>query len=78
MSICSELELPNSKDLTVDGAPVDIAPTTLAKEDELNKLFGHLGSVIVAYSGGVDSSYVAYIASEVLGSRARFIERLES
>jgi len=43
---------------------------TLAKEERLRELFRELESVIVAYSGGVDSSYVAYVANEELGSRA--------
>lgn len=40
------------------------------KEERLRSLFRDLDSVIVAYSGGVDSSYVAYIANLVLGERA--------
>src|SRR5690242_766608 len=40
------------------------------KEQQLRELFQQLGSVIVAYSGGVDSSYVAYIANAELGPRA--------
>jgi uncharacterized protein len=43
---------------------------TIAKEERLRELFRELESVIVAYSGGVDSSYVAYVANEELGSRA--------
>jgi len=40
------------------------------KEQRLREIFRNLGSVIVAYSGGVDSSYVAYIANAELGPRA--------
>lgn len=40
------------------------------KEQQLREIFRALGSVIVAYSGGVDSSYVAYVANAELGRRA--------
>jgi uncharacterized protein len=40
------------------------------KEQQLRKIFRELGSVVVAYSGGVDSSYVAYVANAELGPRA--------
>jgi uncharacterized protein len=40
------------------------------KEQRLREIFRDLGSVIVAYSGGVDSSYVAYVANAELGPRA--------
>src|SRR6201988_2139743 len=48
------------------GPPMNI----VAKEERLREIFRELESVIVAYSGGVDSSYVAYVANEELGSRA--------
>lgn len=44
--------------------------SVIAKEEQLRDLFRALDSVIVAYSGGVDSSYVAYVANEELGPRA--------
>ncbi|HET7113336.1 MAG TPA: ATP-dependent sacrificial sulfur transferase LarE [Pyrinomonadaceae bacterium] len=44
--------------------------SVIAKEDRLRELFRSLESVIVAYSGGVDSSYVAYVANAELGARA--------
>ena len=41
-----------------------------SKEQALSETLASLGSVVVAYSGGVDSSYLAYIASRTLGDRA--------
>jgi pyridinium-3,5-biscarboxylic acid mononucleotide sulfurtransferase len=37
------------------------------KHDSLREILGSLGSVVVAYSGGVDSSYLAVMAQKVLG-----------
>jgi len=61
------------------GAPVD-APTgpPSAVEPDWRERLAHLratlaelGSVVVAYSGGVDSSLLLRVAHEVLGARAR-------
>src|SRR3954463_16807972 len=41
-----------------------------AKERALGDALASLDSVIVAYSGGVDSAYLAYIAHRTLGDRA--------
>jgi len=41
-----------------------------AKETALSETLTSLGSVVVAYSGGVDSAYLALVATRTLGDRA--------
>jgi len=40
------------------------------KRDALYALLGDIPGLIIAYSGGVDSAYLAYAATQVLGGRA--------
>jgi len=40
------------------------------KEGALRETLASLGSVVVAYSGGVDSAYLAWVANDTLGDRA--------
>lgn len=47
-----------------------ISPQLQARYDAVKTSIADCGSVVVAFSGGVDSSLVAYIAGEVLGEKA--------
>jgi uncharacterized protein len=49
---------------------VTSAPGKDGKETALEQLLSSLGSVIIAYSGGVDSAYLACVAARSLGDRA--------
>ena len=48
---------------------MDIAPDVAAKVTRLRELLGTFDSVLVAFSGGVDSSFLLHEAAMVLGPR---------
>lgn len=52
---------------TEDREPEDISKATLSKYERLKSLLGEMGKVLVAFSGGVDSSFLLKVAVDVLG-----------
>src|SRR5688572_28458054 len=48
----------------------DLEKRSAEKEERLTEWFRQFGSALVAYSGGVDSTYVLYVAHRVFGNLA--------
>jgi uncharacterized protein len=56
--------------MSTNAVPVPTSTPLMAKQAALQRRLQQLESVIVAYSGGVDSAYLAYAAHAVLGGNA--------
>jgi pyridinium-3,5-biscarboxylic acid mononucleotide sulfurtransferase len=56
--------------MSTNAVPVPTSTLLMTKQAALQRRLQQLESVIVAYSGGVDSAYLAYAAHAVLGGNA--------
>lgn len=52
---------------------VTLSQEVLLKEEALKQLLASYGAVAIAYSGGVDSTYLAAVAHETLGEKALLV-----
>lgn len=51
----------------------DIRESAAQKEEQLKHLLGAYDSMVLAFSGGVDSTYLAHVAKEMLGERVHLV-----
>ena len=61
---------PTSKPEKVSGTEREMSPETESRYRRLRCVLKDYGSVLVAYSGGVDSGLLAWVANDVLAERA--------
>jgi len=54
----------------IDGLPPEMSPVLRAKMEEAVKILRGFGKILVAFSGGIDSTLVAYLAKLAVGDNA--------